>query len=90
MSREIYLNAEKITNQKSMAKYMKKTFAFPDYFGGNLDALYDCLSEVDEETDVILDQNAVAAVCDNDYAYSVLMVMSRAAEDNPYLRILFR
>ena len=28
--------------------YLKETFGFPDYYGKNLDALHDCLTEMGE------------------------------------------
>jgi ribonuclease inhibitor len=34
-------------------KYLKEVFAFPEYYGGNLDALYDCLSDLDR-TEIII------------------------------------
>ena len=34
--------------------YLKEALNFPDYYGKNLDALYDCLCEIGIETDIIL------------------------------------
>lgn len=34
--------------------YLKKVFNFPDYYGKNLDALYDCLTEIGIETEIHL------------------------------------
>lgn len=34
--------------------YLKEIFNFPDYYGKNLDALYDCLCEIGVETEIIL------------------------------------
>ena len=34
--------------------YLKEVFNFPDYYGKNLDALYDCLCEIGVETEIIL------------------------------------
>ncbi len=90
MAERMMLNAARITNKTDMAKYMKAAFHLPEYFGGNLDALFDCLCEVETPTEIILDRDTVSAVCADRYAYRVLMVISRAAEENENLRILFR
>lgn len=42
----LMLEAEKMTTRKEAHQYLKEMFAFPDYYGRNLDALYDCLTEL--------------------------------------------
>ena len=34
--------------------YLKEAFNFPDYYGKNLDALYDCLTEIGVKTEIQL------------------------------------
>lgn len=34
--------------------YLKEVLNFPDYYGKNLDALYDCLTEIGVETEITL------------------------------------
>ncbi|MBQ6512939.1 barstar family protein [Methanobrevibacter sp.] len=34
--------------------YLKDALNFPDYYGKNLDALYDCLCEIGVETEIVL------------------------------------
>ena len=38
-------------------KYLKEVFDFPEYYGENLDALYDCLSEMDDTEVIIINMN---------------------------------
>ena len=90
MAKRIRIDAARLTNREDMGVYMKQAFNLPDYFGRNLDALKDCLEEVDEETDVVLDRECIEIMCANPYAYKVLLVLGRAAENNPNLHILFR
>lgn len=42
----VILDARKLGTKGSAHPYLKKVFRFPDYYGNNLDALYDCLSEL--------------------------------------------
>ena len=90
MAKRIRLDADRLTNREDMSDYMQKVFSFPEYFGRNLDALNDCLEEVDEEYNIVLDRECIRKICSDPYAYKVLLVMGRAAENNPNLHILFR
>jgi RNAse (barnase) inhibitor barstar len=88
--REIILDADRLLNKGDMGEYMSEVFPFPEYFGKNLSALRDLLSEVNEDTDIILTRDNVRQICASRYAYKVMLVLSDAAEENPHLRILFR
>ena len=44
MKRRILLNGKKIQNREQLHLYLKTQFNLPDYYGNNLDALWDCLS----------------------------------------------
>lgn len=41
----VILDARKLGEKEEAHRYLKNIFSFPDYYGANLDALYDCLSE---------------------------------------------
>lgn len=91
MYRQIELNPDRITSKEDMREYMQKTFMFDDdYACVNLDALSDSLSEVTDQVDIILRPDAIRKICESEYAYKVLLVLGRAGEDNPNLRLLFR
>ena len=42
----IVLNAAYLGSKKEAHEYLKEMFVFPDYYGNNLDALADVLSEM--------------------------------------------
>ena len=46
--KNIYLEGERL--KSDYHRYLKEKFDFPDYYGENLDALYDCLTEIGIET----------------------------------------
>ena len=45
----ITLNGEKLLTREQAFPYLKDALALPDYFGNNLDALYDCLTTMPVE-----------------------------------------
>lgn len=90
MNNKVEIDALRITNKQDLHSYIKEAFGFPEYYGKNLDALYDCLSELDEDTDIVFDKRTLELILDNAYAYKVLMVFGKAAAVNPHLKIRFR
>lgn len=87
--RQVRLNIEYLRDKETMARFLKWEFRLPDYFGGNLDALNDCLSEVTEDIEIVIDHETITSICNDAYAYKVLMVLGRAVEENPHLKIAF-
>lgn len=48
------LDGKRMTSKEETHKYLKETFGFPEYYGENLDALHDCLTEMtDVEVELI-------------------------------------
>ena len=48
--RVIEINAADCANENALFKKLAQAFSFPAWFGHNLDALYDCLSDLPEFT----------------------------------------
>lgn len=91
MSRRIELNPARISERSEMKEYMKEVFRFKeDSDCSNLDALRDSLSEVTEDTEVVLYPSTITAICADDYAYKTLMAIGYACNDNPHIQIRFR
>lgn len=64
---------------------MAEMLEFPDYYGKNLDALYDCLTELGECT-IVLEGEDILQESDC-YGAKVLKVLREAAVANPGLRL---
>ena len=69
--------------------YLRVTLGFPDHYGKNLDALYDCLGDIDTPTRLFVLRDATAS---NSSTYACQMdelctVLFRAARQNPLLTV---
>lgn len=57
------LDGKKMVSREGAHAYLKETFGFPDYYGKNLDALHDCLTEQkDVEIEVQHEEEMLAAL----------------------------
>ncbi len=48
--KKIILDFNTTRTREDVHKYLAMKFDFPDYYGENLDALYDCLTDIGEPT----------------------------------------
>ena len=46
--KSVILDAKKMLEKENMHEYFAKKFDLPEYYGRNLDALFDCLCEINE------------------------------------------
>ena len=67
---------------------MREIFGFSQEVIPNLDALYDELSEVSKKTTIKLSRAALRAIILDDFAFTVLKVLTRAADENPHIHLL--
>ena len=81
-----------LKNAKTRAELydrLEKVLPLPDYFGRNLDALYDCLSEITEETSIkILDGECREYEIER-YIRRLKRMFEGLAEENPNVRVSF-
>lgn len=50
----VILDASKMTDKETSHAYLKEEFDLPEYYGNNLDALHDCLDEM-EDLEIIVE-----------------------------------
>ena len=79
---KIVLEGEKMTSQKVAHRYLRKKLALPQYYGENLDALYDCLTANVEEKIIIFNHSEVAIAKLGQFGTNLLIVFEEAAQQN--------
>ena len=70
--------------------YLKQVLCLPSYYGNNLDALYDCLTDIHEEQTIIIPKEIMNPPYLGTYGKQMLRVFEDAAKENPHLQILIK
>lgn len=88
MGRTCVLNGMQLTSKKELHALLSAELALPAWYGNNLDALYDCLTETTEDIQIeLLHYEQLEAVLGG-YAKALRRVLQDAAKENP--RIYFK
>ena len=83
--KKVILDCEKLLQRKQAHLYLAEMLDFPDYYGKNLDALYDCLMESGECIIVLKGEDILRE--SEGYGVKVLKVIKEAANANPGLQL---
>lgn len=79
----IILDAANLTDRAAAHAYLKDALSLPDYYGKNLDALYDCLTDLGETEIRFVNLDAAGG----SYFSRVLSVFQEAQAENPRLHL---
>ena len=81
--RSLVLDGSTITDRQTLHQALAQTLSLPDWYGGNLDALFDALTSLPEETLLVLRHWDVLEQTLGPYAQRLLRVLKNAeAETN--------
>ena len=79
----VILDCNNLAERAQAHEYLAKMLNFPEYYGKNLDALYDCLMDLGDCAVTLENADTV----DGGYGAVVLKVLEEAAQANPGLRL---
>ena len=85
--KEIRLNGDKMRDKASTHAYLKEKLALPDYYGENLDALWDCLSSEASLMRITICKSEAIIRQLGSYGESILSVLEQAAEENENIQV---
>ena len=88
--RKITLDIEKMRSLPMLHKYLHTALALPAYYGANLDALYDCLTEMSESTELVVPKKVADEAYLGWYGQQFLQMLEDAAAANEALQITLR
>ena len=81
------IDGNAVTSMEDIHKVLAQQLEFPAWYGGNLDALHDCLTDFHEDVDLsIVHADALLETLGPAYV-RLTRVLSDAADENPYLKL---
>ena len=81
----VVLDGKVMVDRVTAHNHLVERLGLPTWYGRNLDALYDVLTEISEETQIVLNDPAAVAEQMGKYGEALLATMQEAAEENPKL-----
>jgi len=85
----VKLDGSLMTDRNELHDYLKLQLELPEYYGKNLDALYDILTERLTPVKIEFSSFNEAEISLGNYARSLADTLRDAAEENPFLEIEF-
>lgn len=76
-----------IDSREAFHRALAKALDFPDYYGNNLDALFDCLTEDFTDRELVLNNWHSLEYKLKDYSGKALYVFHQACEENRHLTV---
>ena len=82
------IDGNAVTSMEDIHKMLAQQLAFPEWYGNNLDALHDVLTDCCEKTVIAITDLPLLEEHLGDYAVYFQRVLHDCAQENPHLRIL--
>ena len=84
---EFVLDGSAVSSREDLHEALARGLALPDWYGGNLDALHDCLTEITQPTELVIrGSNALEAALGS-YAAAFRRVLADSAAQNDALTV---
>lgn len=85
--KKIVIDGEKITSMSDFHDFVSKELDFPSFYGRNLDAMYDCLTDIAVETEIVVENFDKLEYELGKYAAIILKVLEDASEVNENIKL---
>lgn len=82
------LDGREIKDRMELHNKIEISLGFPYWYGRNLDALYDCLTDVEEEAEIwVFYKSEMEEYLGIEYVQALIKVIQRAAEANNKIKL---
>lgn len=82
------IDCTQMTDRDALHTYLKETLGLPEYYGKNLDALFDCLTELDQPIRLEI-SNPDCLISLGHYGEALISTFRDAALENPNLELVY-
>ena len=84
------LDGARIPDRSALHRALAEGLNFPEWYGGNLDALHDCMTDISEPAEIeICNMRALEAALGG-YARAFRRALTDSAAENKNLRVIIR
>lgn len=87
MRKRVTLSGNKMTSKEVLHTYLAKKLAFPAYYGKNLDALHDCLTERSTPLHITVTYTDRLKEHLGDYGDALLQMLQDTSEENELITL---
>lgn len=84
---QVIIDGRNITDKKMLHAYLKEQCKFPDYYGNNLDALYDVLTDRSEPLEIRVEHAAELKELLCGYGEAFIETLEDAASSCPKVKV---
>lgn len=86
MAKHYLIDCSQMSSKENLHRYLKQILELPEHYGNNLDALFDCLTELSEPVVIEFD-NVDRLIPLGDYGEALMATFRDAALENPMLNL---
>ena len=84
----VLLEGTALKSKQALHETMACALHFPPWYGGNLDALFDCLTDLHQKTTLHLRHPEALEQSLGAYAHRFLQVLRRVEEENTHFQLI--
>ena len=83
------LDGGSVGNCETLHRVLAAGLQFSDWYGGNLDALHDCLTEINQPTELVIRGSDTLETALGSYAAAFRRVLADSAAQNDALTVIW-
>lgn len=84
------LDGARIADRAALHRALAEGLRFPEWYGGNLDALHDCLTDISKPVEIEIRNTRALEAALGGYARAFRRALTDSAAENENLRVSFR